>query len=72
MCTKVRSAMHQNILHSSTTYDVILNVCLYFQDMFPDVELIRSVQNELDDVIQDGIINIVQLLRSVMIPDANC
>ena len=34
--------------------------------MFPDVELIRSVQNELDDVIQDGIINIVQLLRSVI------
>ena len=34
-----------------------------FQDMFPDVELVRSVQNELDEVIQDGIVNIVQLLR---------
>ena len=36
---------------------------LLFQDMFPDVELVRSVQNELDEVIQDGIVNIVQLLR---------
>merc|ERR1712129_661078 len=37
---------------------------LLFQDMFPDVELVRSVQHELDEVIQDGIVNIVQLLRN--------
>ena len=32
--------------------------------MFPDVELIRSIQSELDEVIQVGITNIVQLLRN--------
>ena len=32
--------------------------------MFPDVELVRSVQVELDEVIQNGVANIVQLLRN--------
>ena len=32
--------------------------------MFPDVELVRSVQQELDKVIEEGVANIVQLLRS--------
>ncbi len=32
--------------------------------MFPDVDLVRSVQQELDIVIQDGVANIVQLLRN--------
>jgi ATP-dependent RNA helicase SUPV3L1/SUV3 len=32
--------------------------------MFPDVELVRSVQTELDQVIQEGVGNIVQLLRN--------
>ena len=31
--------------------------------MFPDVELIRSVQQELDEIIRDGVTNLVQLLR---------
>ena len=32
--------------------------------MFPDVELIRSVQQELDEVIRAGVTNLVQLLRN--------
>ena len=32
--------------------------------MFPDVELVRSIQIELDEVIQNGVANIVQLLRN--------
>lgn len=32
--------------------------------MFPDVELVRSVQQELDKVIEEGVANIVQLLKS--------
>ena len=32
--------------------------------MFHDVELVRSVQVELDEVIQNGVANIVQLLRN--------
>ena len=30
------------------------------QDMFPDVELVYSVRNELDTVIEEGVGNIVQ------------
>jgi hypothetical protein len=29
--------------------------------MFPDVELVRSVQQELDKVIEEGVGNIVQV-----------
>ena len=36
--------------------------------MFPDVELVRSVQQELDKVIEEGVGNIVQLLRSAESP----
>jgi hypothetical protein len=32
--------------------------------MFPDIELVRSVQQELDKVIEEGVANIVQLLKS--------
>ena len=32
--------------------------------MFPDVELVRSIQLELDEVIREGVANIVQLLRN--------
>ena len=32
--------------------------------MFPDVEIVRSVQSELDSVIEDGVANIVQLLKN--------
>ncbi len=36
----------------------------FFQDMFPDQEIVRSVQTELDTVIEEGVANIVQLLRN--------
>merc|ERR1712168_1180495 len=32
--------------------------------MFPDVEIVRSVQEELDLVIEEGVANIVQLLKN--------
>jgi hypothetical protein len=32
--------------------------------MFPDVELIRAVRSELDTVVEEGVQNIVQLLRN--------
>lgn len=32
--------------------------------MFPDVELVRSMQHELDEIIKDGVESIVQLLRN--------
>ena len=35
-----------------------------FADMFPDVVLVREVQAELDLVIENGVVNIVQLLKN--------
>lgn len=35
-----------------------------FQDMFPDYELVASVREELDIVVEEGVANIVQLLRN--------
>lgn len=35
-----------------------------FSDMFPDVQTVREVQNELDSVIERGVINIVELLNN--------
>ena len=32
--------------------------------MFPDVQIVREVQIELDKVIEEGVINIVQLLKN--------
>ena len=35
-----------------------------FADMFPDVVIVREVQTELDLVIENGVVNIVQLLKN--------
>merc|ERR1719278_1300428 len=51
--------VHLEAVHD--VFDLYLWLSYRFPDMFPDVELVRSVQNELDEVIQDGIVNIVQL-----------
>ena len=32
--------------------------------MFPDVVIVREVQTELDLVIENGVVNIVQLLKN--------
>jgi ABC-type dipeptide/oligopeptide/nickel transport system ATPase subunit len=32
--------------------------------MFPDVGIVREVQQELDTVIEEGVINIVNLLKN--------
>ncbi len=32
--------------------------------MFPDVGIVREVQHELDSVIEEGVINIVNLLKN--------
>ena len=34
--------------------------------MFPDVEIVREVQNELDTVIEDGVVNIVQVTLTIL------
>jgi hypothetical protein len=32
--------------------------------MFPDVAIVREVQQELDTVIEEGVVNIVNLLKN--------
>lgn len=39
-----------------------------FPDMFPDVEIVREVQTEMDSVIKEGITNLVQLLKATAEP----
>lgn len=45
------------------------NLCWYlrsyrFMDMFPDTALVRQIQRELDDIIQQGVRNITRLIRA--------
>ena len=35
-----------------------------FADMFPDIQIVREVQTELDTVIEEGVANIVHLLKN--------
>ncbi len=44
--------------------DLYLWLSYRFQDMFPDVELVKSVRAELDIVVEEGVVDIVQLLRN--------
>jgi len=54
--------IHLEAVHD--VFDLYLWLSYRFQDMFPDVEIVRSVQSELDSVIEDGVANIVQLLKN--------
>ena len=54
-----------DLVHLEGVFDVLdlyLWLSYRFQDMFPDVEHIRDMQKELDEVIQYGVRNIVKLL----------
>lgn len=35
-----------------------------FMDLFPDANLVRDVQKELDDIIQQGVFQITKLLKN--------
>jgi len=42
-----------------------VGACSYrFVDMFPDVEHVRDMQRELDQIIQAGVVNITKLVRN--------
>ncbi|KAL3863039.1 hypothetical protein ACJMK2_004821 [Sinanodonta woodiana] len=56
-----------DLVHLESVFDVLdmyLWLSYRFQDMFPDSELVRDVQKELDLVIQEGVANITRLLLS--------
>lgn len=49
----------------ATNIAVELCLCSYrFMDMFPDTTLVREIQQELDNVIQQGVRNITRLIRA--------
>ena len=43
---------------------LINSILIRFQEMFPDVGIVREVQQELDTVIEEGVVNIVNLLKN--------
>jgi len=54
--------IHLEAIHD--VFDIYLWLSYRFADMFPDVVLVREVQAELDLVIENGVVNIVQLLKN--------
>ena len=54
--------VHLEAVHDS--FDLFLWLSYRFPDMFVDTEIVRQVQQELDKVIEEGVSNIVELLKS--------
>ena len=55
------------LAHLESVFDVLdlyLWLSYRFQDLFPDSELIRDMQKELDFIILSGVINITKLLKT--------
>ena len=54
--------VHLEAVHD--VFDLYLWLSYRFPDMLPDVGIVREVQYELDTVIEEGVANIVQLLKN--------
>ncbi|KAM9366958.1 ATP-dependent RNA helicase SUPV3L1, mitochondrial [Symphorus nematophorus] len=57
----------KDLVHLEAVHDVLdlyLWLSYRFMDMFPDTALVREIQKELDDVIQQGVQNITRLIRA--------
>ena len=54
--------VHLEAVHDS--FDLFLWLSYRFPDMFVDTEIVRQVQQELDQVIEEGVNNIVDLLKN--------
>uniref|UniRef100_A0A668U750 ATP-dependent RNA helicase SUPV3L1, mitochondrial n=1 Tax=Oreochromis aureus TaxID=47969 RepID=A0A668U750_OREAU len=57
----------KDLVHLEAVHDVLdlyLWLSYRFMDMFPDTALIREIQRELDDIIQQGVRNITRLIRA--------
>jgi len=55
------------LVHLEAVFDVLdlyLWLSYRFPDLFPDGELVRDMQHELDEIIQVGVHNITRLLRN--------
>ncbi|KAM7406255.1 hypothetical protein PAMP_000643 [Pampus punctatissimus] len=57
----------KDLVHLEAVHDVLdlyLWLSYRFMDMFPDTGLVREIQRELDDIIQQGVQNITRLIRA--------
>ncbi|XP_035218990.1 ATP-dependent RNA helicase SUPV3L1, mitochondrial-like isoform X2 [Stegodyphus dumicola] len=60
----------QNIIqlvHQEAVFDVLdlyLWLSYRFPDLFPDVQAVRKIQRQLDEIIQQGVFNITHLLKA--------
>jgi len=54
--------VHLEAIHD--VFDIYLWLSYRFADMFPDIQIVREVQTELDTVIEEGVANIVHLLKN--------
>ncbi|TKS70012.1 ATP-dependent RNA helicase SUPV3L1, mitochondrial [Collichthys lucidus] len=57
----------KDLVHLEAVHDVLdlyLWLSYRFMDMFPDTALVREIQKELDDIIQEGVRNITRLIRA--------
>lgn len=55
------------LTHQEAVFDVLdlyLWLSYRFPDLFPDMEPIRKIQHELDEIIQQGVFNITHLLKA--------
>lgn len=56
-----------DLVHLEAIFDVLdlyLWLSYRFMDLFPDAILVREVQKELDDIIQQGVFQITRLLKN--------
>ncbi|CAH0384021.1 unnamed protein product [Bemisia tabaci] len=56
-----------DLIHLEAVFDVLdlyLWLSYRFIDLFPDATLVRDMQNELDAIIQEGIIQLTRLLKN--------
>ncbi|KAG7236004.1 hypothetical protein INR49_001402 [Caranx melampygus] len=57
----------KDLVHLEAVHDVLdlyLWLSYRFMDMFPDTAAVREIQRELDDIIQQGVLNITRLIRA--------
>ncbi|XP_049280117.1 ATP-dependent RNA helicase SUV3 homolog, mitochondrial [Anopheles funestus] len=56
-----------DLVHLEAVFDVLdlyLWLSYRFPDLFPDEKLVRDIQRELDDIIQQGVFQITKLLKN--------
>ena len=59
--TSILGLSHLEACHD--VFDLYLWLSYRFPDSFPDVDLIRSVQRQLDDIIRNGVARIIELIE---------